>query len=80
MPGLNLQVGGFGGVGSTSQPAYGTSTGYSSVTEAAFGPGMTVEAPGMGTALNPRTPVGMSTIIGVTAVVLLVCIRRSLPR
>ena len=42
MAGLALRVGGFGGVGSTSTPQWGTTQSYDTVTAQAFGPGATV--------------------------------------
>ena len=50
-----------------------------SVTSAAFGPGVTVQAPSPASLLHPKGPVGLSVWVGVAAVVLLVCVRRSLP-
>jgi len=78
MAGLNLRVGGFGGVSTTEPPTYGTSSSYDSVTAAAFGPGTTVQVDGMN-ALHPGQPVGMAVVVGVAAVAALVFIRYSLP-
>jgi len=78
MAGLSLSTG-FGGVSYGAQPSYGTQASYNSVTQAAFGPGATVEAPGTAQLLHPSTPIGLATYVGVAAVVLLVCVRRSLP-
>ncbi len=79
MPGLALKVGGFGGVGSTASPMYGTQQSYNSVTEAAFGPGATVAVPSTADVLTPNTGFGVAFTTGVVAVVLLVIIRQSLP-
>jgi hypothetical protein len=78
--GLALRVGGFGGVGSTGNADYGTQTGYDSVTQQAFGPGVTLPAATVGSALSPTDPVGAAFWIGVASVALLVVIRHSLPR
>jgi hypothetical protein len=80
MAGLNLRVGGFGGIQSGPAPSYGTSQSYDSVTQQAFGPGATVPSASLGDALNPTEPVGAAVVAGVVAVALLVLIRRSLPR
>lgn len=80
MAGLALRVGGFGGVGSTDDPTYGTQQSYSTVTAQAFGPGATIAPESTGQALHPTKPVGAAMYVGVAAVVLLVCIRRTLPQ
>jgi hypothetical protein len=81
MAGLSMKVGGFGGVGSTSDsPNFGTTQSYDSITSQAFGPGSTVAAPSTAQTLTPSEPVGAAFTAGVVAVILLVCIRRSLPR
>lgn len=79
MPGLALKVGGFGGVGTTGTPAYGTQQSYNTVTDAAFGPGSTVAVPSTGATLAPNDGFGLAFTTGVVAVVLLVLIRHSLP-
>ena len=79
MAGLSLRVGGFGGVGSTDSPAYGTTPSYDSVTSQAFGPGVTLPTQSVGSALHPATPVGAAFWVGVGAIGLLFLIRRSLP-
>lgn len=79
MAGLALRVGGFGGVGSTDSPSYGTPGSYDSVTQQAFGPGVTMPTQTNQSAMHPTQPVGAAVWVGVAAVVLLVCIRRSLP-
>jgi hypothetical protein len=80
MAGLNLKVGGFGGVGTTGAPSRGTQQSYDSVTSQAFGPGATT-APSGGIVnnLGPTQPAGLAFWTGVVAVVLLVVIRHSLP-
>ena len=78
MAGLNLRVGGFGGVSTTEPAQYGSAASYDNVTAAAFGPGSTVSVDGMN-ALHPGQPVGMATVVGVIAVAALVFIRYSLP-
>jgi hypothetical protein len=77
--GLSLKVGGFGGVGSTATPAYGTQDSYNTVTSAAFGPGSTVQVPSTGDIIAPNDGFGLAFTTGVIAVVLLVVIRHSLP-
>jgi hypothetical protein len=79
MGGLSLQVGGFGGVGSTGNANYGTQDSYNSVTSAAFGPGSTVQTPSAASVLSPTNGFGVAFCTGVAAVVLLVVIRHSLP-
>jgi hypothetical protein len=78
MAGLNLKVGGFGGVSTTEPANYGPADSYDSVTAAAFGPGASVQVDGMG-ALSPSQPVGMAVVVGVLSVAALVFIRYSLP-
>ena len=80
MAGLSLRVGGFGGVGSTDSPSYGTPDSYDSVTAAAFGPGATMPADSVRNSLHPTQPVGGAVWTGAAAIVLLVLVRRSLPR
>ena len=80
MAGLNLKVGGFGGVGTTNSPAYGPPASYDTVTQAAFGPGVSVSGPSTGQSLDPRTGFGLAFWVGVGAVAALVVIRHSLPR
>jgi hypothetical protein len=79
MAGLALKVGGFGGVGATSSPAYGTPDSYATVTQAAFGPGATVQAPTTKDCLMPNDGFGVAFWVGVAAVAALVLIRHSLP-
>ena len=78
MAGLKLSAG-FGGVSTTDQPSYGTPTSYSSVTQAAFGPGVTVQTASAAQTLAPNDPIGLAFTTGVIAVALLVVIRHSLP-
>jgi hypothetical protein len=80
MAGLALRVGGFGGVGSTDSPAYGTPQSYDSVTQQAFGPGVTLPAASASDILSPTEPFGVAVWTGVACVALLILIRRSLPR
>ena len=81
MAGLNLRVGGFGGVGTGAGPSYsGDPAGVSSVTQAAFGPGASVPMESTGSILTPNDGFGTAFCAGVIAVGLLVLIRRSLPR
>ena len=77
MAGLNLNVGGFGGVVSAPQSTYGTQESYDTVTSAAFGPGSTVVAPGH--PLTSMHAMSMATWVGLAAVVGLVALRYSLP-
>lgn len=79
MAGLSLKVGGFGGVGSTGTPAYGTQESYNTVTSAAFGPGSTVKVPSTGDVLAPNDGFGLAFTVGLVAIGLLVLIRHSLP-
>jgi len=58
MAGLALRVGGFGGVGSTSTPQWGTTQSYDTVTAQAFGPGATVSGPSGSSALAPNNGFG----------------------
>jgi hypothetical protein len=75
MAGLSLNM---GGVVSAPQPSYGQPSSYApTATQAAFGPGATMAAPG--SALSPADPVGMAVYLGVAAVIALVLIRRTLP-
>ena len=69
---------GLSGVAQAPQSNY-SNAGMASVTAAAFGPGVTVEAPGKNAGLNPKHPVGLSIWVGTVAVILLYSIRRSLP-
>jgi hypothetical protein len=78
--GLNLGVGGFGGVGSTASPQYGTANSYANVTQAAFGPGMSAPVTPPSQTLFPNDPFGIAVWVGIGAVALLVLIRHSLPR
>jgi len=80
MAGLSLKVGGFGGVGTTGDPVYGTDQSYNSVTQAAFGPGVTVSPSSPAAALAPTEGVGLAFWSGVAAVVLLIVIRSTLPK
>ena len=78
MAGLSLSTG-LGGVSYGAQPSYGSQASYNTVTQAAFGPGVTVQAPSTSQLLHPARPVGMATWVGAGCVVLLYCVRRSLP-
>jgi hypothetical protein len=75
--GLNLR----GGAGiSLSSVTVAPSDAQATLTVAAFGPGATMQSTSAGGhPLNPKQPVGMAFWGGVVAIVLLVCIRRSLP-
>lgn len=79
MSGLSLKVGGFGGVGTTQPPAYGTPQSYDTVTSAAFGPGSTTPAPSSSDCLKPDNGFGVAFWTGVVAIAALVFIRQSLP-
>jgi hypothetical protein len=79
MAGLALKVGGFGGVSGGAAPAYGTPQSYDSVTQAAFGPGATVNTPTTGDVLGSPTGFSVAFWTGVVALGLLVVIRHSLP-
>ena len=76
MPGLNLRT--YGGV--SVRPQADTAPGSSSVTAAAFGPGYASSDQGMGSALTPNDPFGVSFWLGVLAIAGLVFIRHTLPR
>lgn len=80
MAGLSLRVGGFGGVGQTQDPSYGTTDSYNTVTSAAFGPGVTVPASSNAASLSPTNGLGLAFWTGAAAIVLLVVVRSSLPR
>jgi hypothetical protein len=80
MSGLSLKVGGFGGVGTTDDPSFGTAQSYNSVTQAAFGPGVTVPTSDANSALSPAGGVGLAFWTGVASIVLLVVIRSTLPK
>ena len=77
MSGLNLKMG-LGGVAETPTPTY-SNAGMSSVTQAAFGPGVTMPTESGTKYLGPGQPTGMALWVGVAAVVALACIRYSLP-
>jgi len=80
--GLNLSVGGFGGVKSTTAPQYGSQASYSNGTtasSAAFGGGMTTPTYSASDMISPTHPTGLAMWIGVAAVVALVVLRNSLP-
>jgi len=77
MAGLNLGSG-FSGAAQTPSASY-SNPGMNSVTSAAFGPGVTVQGPTPTAILSPSNPLGLSVWVGMGAVVLLVCVRRSLP-
>jgi hypothetical protein len=80
MAGLNMSIGGFGGVQSGPRPSWGNATtGPQSVTQAAFGPGVTNPAPTVGSALHPSDPVGLAFWVGAASILALVAIRHSLP-
>ena len=79
MAGLNLRVGGFGGVNTASTPQYGTAQSYDNVTAAAFGPGYTVPTGNAMSALSPSEPTGLALWVGIAALAGLVAIRYSLP-
>ena len=77
MPGLNLRA--YGGV--SARPQATTAPQASTVTAAAFGPGYSDGGDqGMGAALTPNDPFGVSFWIGVLAIAGLVFVRHSLPR
>lgn len=80
MAGLNLKVGGFGGVSSTGNAEMGSQQSYDTITSAAFGPGYSSPmSSGLGS-LHPGTSAGAAFIGGLVAVAALVIIRQSLPR
>ena len=79
MAGLSLNVGGFGGVKSTDEASYGSSTSYDNVTAAAFGPGVSTPVASGASALHPMAPTGLAVWAGIAAVAALVLIRYSLP-
>ena len=81
MSGLNLRVGGFGGVAGTTAPQYGSAASYASgvsASSAAFGDGFTTPTATSGTVMVSH-PVGMATWIGAAAIIGLVVLRQSLP-
>ena len=75
MAGLYMNM---GGATSAPQASYGSNSSYApTATQAAFGPGATVD--GGGSSLSPTQPVGLAMYIGVASVVALILVRRSLP-
>ena len=81
MSGLNLQVGGFGGVKTNSAPQYGSAQSYNSggngVTAAAFSPGVT---PSYNDAsMSPASSAGLAFWIGVGSIAGLWWLRMTLP-
>ena len=76
MAGLKLGV---NGVVTGGQPIYGNVRQPATASEAAFGMGATAQAPSMGTILHPGNGFGLAFWSGVTAIGLLVIIRKSLP-
>jgi hypothetical protein len=80
MSGLSLPIGGYGGVGTGSQPSMGSQAGYDTVTSAAFGPGVTLNAPGNAETLKPNDGFGIAVWTGIGAIIALLVIRHSLPR
>lgn len=82
MAGLNLSVGGFGGVQSTGAVNYGSAASYGSgVTpvDAAFSGGSTSPVATSSELMHPKSPVGLATWMGVAAITGLVFLRYSLP-
>jgi hypothetical protein len=79
MPGLNLKVGGYGGVGTAPQANWSNSPGASSVTQAAFGPGASVPVESGASVLTPNDGFGSAVTVGIAAVVILFIVRRTLP-
>jgi len=82
MAGLNLSVGGFGGVASGTAPQYGSASSYASGTtasSAAFGSGFTTPTYGASSLNSPKQPTGLALWIGVAAITGLIFIRQSLP-
>ena len=82
MPGLNLQVGGFGGVKTAPQASYGSAASYGSgvsATSAAFGPGATSPVSSDASALHPASGFGLAFWTGAAALIVLVLVRKSLP-
>jgi hypothetical protein len=80
MPGLNLKVGGYGGVSSGKPASWSSEPGASSVTQAAFGPGASVPMESPASILAPNDGFGSAVTVGVIAVAILVFVRHSLPR
>jgi len=82
MGGLNLSAGGLGGVKNVTAPQYGSAQSYTSglgATSAAFAGPSTVPTMSTGQLIAPKHAFGVATWLGITSIVLLVCIRRSLP-
>jgi hypothetical protein len=82
MPGLSLQVGGFGGTKAVPQASYGSAASYGSgvtATQAAFGPGTTTPVSSDMSSLSPGNGFGLAFWTGVAALAVLVLVRKSLP-
>ena len=79
MAGLNLTMSGVGSSGPASFGAVPASPNRT-VTEAAFGPGVTVPVNQAQHPLMPNNGVGVAFWSGIVAVGLLVLVRKSLPR
>jgi hypothetical protein len=83
MPGgLSLKMRGYGGVGMTGAPAFGTQASYGppvSATQAAFGPGSTARTPSAVDVFCPNDGLGVAIWAGIIAIGLLAFVRHSLP-
>ena len=85
MAGLNLSgglSGGYGGVAPAPAAQYGSAMSYGSgmgAVSSAFAGPSTNPTPTMGQMIAPTHGFGMATWLGITSIVLLVAIRKSLP-
>ncbi len=78
-----LGMSGMAGVRPNGSPSWGSSASYAapvSASSAAFGSGLTGQAPSTLQILAPNDGFGLACTIGFAAIVLLVFIRYSLPR
>ena len=81
MAGLNLSVG-LGGARNGGQPQYGSQASYQSglgATSAAFAGPSTTQTPTNAQALSPMNGFGLSTWLGMGAIIGLILLRNSLP-
>lgn len=82
MGGLSLSAGGLGGVNNVQAAQYGSNQSYSSgmgAVSSAFAGASTTPTMTTGEMIMPKHGFGVATWLGIGSIVLLVCIRRSLP-
>jgi len=81
MAGLNLSVG-LGGARNGGQPQYGSQASYQSglgASSAAFAGPSTTQTPSISQQLSPTHGFGLSTWLGMGAIIALILVRNSLP-